>query len=600
MANKFPIETLRHSTAHIMAAAIQKLWPDVKFGIGPTVEGGFYYDIDLRHRITPEDFSKIEKEMNNIIKADHEFKKEELSLAEGEKLFKQLKQPYKIKLIKDVKKYGTTEYDQIEEKSKKSSKKMNKVSIYKAGDFVDLCRGPHVKKTSDIRSDAFKLLKTAAAYWRGDEKNPQLQRIYGTAFNNKKELDEWLVLQEEIEKRDHRKLGRALDLFTTSELVGSGLPLFTPKGTIIREQLEKYVEKLNKEYNYKKVWIPHLAKPDLYKVSGHWEKFKDDLFHVRGKDSEFVIKPMNCPHHTQIYASKPRSYRDLPVRFFETTTVYRDEQSGELGGLTRVRCITQDDGHTFLRESQIEDEISRMLTIQNKVLKAAGFNDYFVRLSMWHPNNKKAYLGDEKTWDKAQKTLAQILRNKKIKFDAVEGEAAFYGPKMDLMVKDSLNREWQLSTIQLDFNMPGCFKLEYVDEKGKKQIPVMIHRAFMGSTERFIGVLLEHHAGALPFWLSPIQMQVITIGSAHKKYANEVADKLHAQDFRVEIADENETVGKKIREGELQKIPYLLIIGDEELKKKGVNVRDRDTKKQNFQKLDKFIEICKDKLDSHK
>ena len=565
------IEGVRHTLAHVLAEAVLKKFPKAKLGIGPVIESGFYYDFLLLRPLSPDDLKEIEGEMRGIIKRGFKIVGKKVTPAEAKKLFKD--QPFKLELVKDF----------IKEK------KQLTVYYTEPGVFYDLCKGGHVKNSSEINPDAFKLNKVAGAYWKGIEKNKMLTRIYGLAFETKKELDSHLTMLAEAEKRDHRRLGRELDLFTQSDLVGAGLPLFTPKGALIREILEDYVGKLNKKYGYQKVWIPHITKPELYKVSGHWEKFKDDLFHVKGGTDEFVLKPMNCPHHTQIYASRPRSYKDLPIKYFETTTVYRNEQSGELGGLTRVRSITQDDGHTFLREGQIEEEISRMLEMQSKILSAVGFNDYWIRLSLRNPKNKKMYLGDDKTWDKAQKIMADILKKKKIEFKSAEGEAAFYGPKMDLMIRDSLGREWQVSTIQLGFNMPYRFSLTYTDENGEKQTPVMIHRAFMGSTERFIGILIEHFAGAFPLWLAPVQVALLSINDKVKEYCLQIIRELHKENLRVWLDDRNETLGKKIREAELQKIPYILVIGEKEKSSGLINVRERGIKEQKTIKLDEFI-----------
>src|SRR3989338_4992804 len=565
------IEGVRHTLAHVLAEAVLKKFPKAKLGIGPVIESGFYYDFLLLRPLSPDDLKEIEGEMRGIIKRGFKIVGKKVTPAEAKKLFKD--QPFKLELVKDF----------IKEK------KQLTVYYTEPGVFYDLCKGGHVKNSSEINPDAFKLNKVAGAYWKGIEKNKMLTRIYGLAFETKKELDSHLTMLAEAEKRDHRRLGRELDLFTQSDLVGAGLPLFTPKGALIREILEDYVGKLNKKYGYQKVWIPHITKPELYKVSGHWKKFKDDLFHVKGGTDEFVLKPMNCPHHTQIYASRPRSYKDLPIKYFETTTVYRNEQSGELGGLTRVRSITQDDGHTFLREGQIEEEISRMLEMQSKILSAVGFNDYWIRLSLRNPKNKKMYLGDDKTWDKAQKIMADILKKKKIEFKSAEGEAAFYGPKMDLMIRGSLGREWQVSTIQLDFNMPYRFSLTYTDENGEKQTPVMIHRAFMGSTERFIGILIEHFAGAFPLWLAPVQVALLSINDKVKEYCLQIIRELHKENLRVWLDDRNETLGKKIREAELQKIPYILVIGEKEKSSGLINVRERGIKEQKTIKLDEFI-----------
>lgn len=553
------LDHLRHSTAHLLAAAVMNLWPDTKRTIGPSIENGFYYDFEFSQPISETDLPAIEAEMRKIAPTWKKFERHELTPAQAKKGFPH--NPYKHELIDEFSNEGQV------------------LTFYKSGDYWDLCRGGHVENPSK-ELKYFKLLSLAGAYWRGDEKNKMLTRIYGTAFPTQKELDAHLKMLEEAKKRDHRKLGIELDLFTTSDLVGAGLPLFTPRGTIIRDELEGYVAELNKQYGYQKVWIPHIGKPELYKISGHWDKFSDNLFHVKGAHDEFVIKPMNCPHHTQIYASKARSYKDLPVRLHETTTIYRDEKSGQLGGLTRVRSITQDDGHTFLRPDQIEDEFDTLLTIQRKVLGAVGLTDYWISLSLRDPNNKKAYLGDDAVWEQAQAMMHKILTKKGIAFKPIEGEAAFYGPKMDLVAKDSIGREWQLSTIQLDFNMPRRFGLEYTDKDGSKQTPIMIHRAFMGSTERFIGVLIEHFAGAFPVWLSPVQVAVLPVKTDHNEPAARYAQELRAHGIRASVDDSNETIGNKIRKASGEKIPYQLVFGDKEINSDELMVRIRGEKDQ--------------------
>lgn len=556
------LKPIRHSLAHLLAQAVLEKHPEAKVASGPPTETGFYYDFDLPEGITlsQDDFPALEKRIRELIAQNIDFVKKDISPDEAREIFKD--QPYRLA--------------KIEEKAQAGEP----LSAYTSGEFVDLCGGPHVGNTKEIDPDSFQLTNIAGAYWKGDENNPMLTRVYGLAFGSKKELDEYLVMQEEARKRDHKKLGKELGLFTTSPLVGQGLPLFTPRGTIIRDELEGYVEELNKTYGYQKVWIPHIAKPDLYKTSGHWDKFEDDLFHVKGKEDAFVMKPMNCPHHTQIYAAEPRSYKDLPLRFHETTTVYRDEQSGELGGLTRVRCITQDDGHTFLRPDQIEEEFDTLLEIQQAVLSSVQLSDFWISLSLRDPNNKEAYLGDDTVWENAQRTMEDILQKKGVRYEAVEGEAAFYGPKMDLMAKDSLGRQWQLSTIQLDFNMPKRFELEYTDKDGSKQTPVMIHRAFMGSTERFMGVLIEHFAGNFPTWLSPVQVKILPISDDHKEYAQKIVDTLKHANIRAELDESNETLGKKVRNAQLEKVPYWMVIGDKEKESGVATLESREGEKK--------------------
>ena len=553
------LEHIRHTLAHLLAAAVLEHYPQAQLSIGPAIDDGFFYDIDFLQGDAPgeDDLKKIEKTMKKLLPSWKEFSHEEVTADKARGKYKG--NPYKTEIINDLEKDGAT------------------ITLYTVGNFTDLCRGGHVDNPAkEIDPAGFKLDRIAGAYWRGDEKNPMIARIYGLAFENKEKLDERIKQIEEAKARDHKKLGKELGIFTTSPLVGQGLPMFTPKGTLIRDQLEGFVEELNKEYGYQKVWIPHMAKPDLYKTSGHWDKFEDDLFHVQGAQDEFVIKPMNCPHHTQIYASQPRSYKDLPVRFHETTTVYRDEQSGELGGLTRVRCITQDDGHTFLRPDQIEDEFDTLLDIQKRVLESVGLTDFWISLSVRDPKNTDAYLGDDAVWEHAETVMEDILKKRGVEYKKVEGEAAFYGPKMDLQAKDSIGREWQLSTIQLDFNMPVRFKLEYIDNDGTKQTPVMIHRAFMGSTERFMGVIIEHFAGALPVWLSPVQVKILPVSEKQNDYAGLILGKLLDNGVRADLDNSNETLGKKIRKTKTEKIPYFLVLGDKEQEAKSVMVEGRE------------------------
>lgn len=576
------IEQIRHSFAHLMAAAVKRLYPKVKFGIGPTIKNGFYYDFgDLD--ISKMDVPKIENQMREIAAQRHVFKKKMWDADTAVEYFKKEDQPYKIELIEELAAFAP----------QTKNLKPNVGMVHTGDIFLDLCRGGHVKNTKDLPLNAFKLTRVAGAYWRGDEKRPMLTRIYGVAFATKKELDGYLAQQQEAEKRDHKKLGKELGLFIFSELVGPGLPLFTPKGTIIRNILRNFVEDLERAYGYREVWIPHLAKPELYRVSGHLEKFKEDLFYVNGstpqsrqqetagqagspqaEENQFILKPMNCPHHVQIYKSQMRSYKDLPIRYFETTTVYRDEQAGELGGLTRVRSITQDDGHCFLREEQIAKEFEINLAIQEALARAVGLKEYWIRLSLRDEKNTGAYLGDDATWKKAQNEMEGLLKRQKIQYEPKEGEAAFYGPKMDFMARDSLGREWQFSTIQLDFNMPKRFGLEYTAEDSSKKTPVMIHRAFMGSVERFMAMLIEHFAGAFPLWLAPEQIWVVPVSEKFNAYADQVARAL-GKNLRIVVKSENETLGKKIREGQLQKIPYLIIVGEKEQKARKISVRDR-------------------------
>ncbi len=554
------LEHLRHSAAHLLAAAVLDLWPEAALTLGPAIEDGFYYDIDFGEAtLSEKDLPKIEKKMKRLVTGWKEFSHREVAVDEAKTVF--AGNPYKLELIEEIAERG------------------EKITLYKVGEFEDLCRGGHVEEPKK-ELQHFKLLSLAGAYWRGSEKNKMLTRIYGTAFVTAEELANYLTMLEEAKKRDHRKLGKALDLFTFSDLVGPGLPLFTPRGTIIRQELTAFVWSLQRPLGYQDVTIPHLARPELYKTSGHWDKFKDDLFHVKGHSDEFVMKPMNCPHHTQIYASRPRSYKDLPLRFAEVTTVYRDEQAGQLQGLTRVRSITHDDAHVFCRPDQIEAEIQNILTIVDQFYKAFDLGLSF-RLSLRDPASPEKYLGSDEIWEKAESTLRSVLKAHGTEFIEAEGEAAFYGPKIDFMARDSLGRVWQMATAQLDFNMPARFELTYTDQASAAQTPVMIHRAISGSLERFMGILLEHYAGNLPLWLSPTHVVVLPISDDQLDYANAVADELRSPtsvkfpgaSLRVEVDTRAESIGKKIRNAEMMKTPVMLIIGKKEVEEKTVAVR---------------------------
>ncbi|OHA47645.1 MAG: threonine--tRNA ligase [Candidatus Terrybacteria bacterium RIFCSPHIGHO2_01_FULL_48_17] len=553
------LETLRHSTAHVMAKAAKRLFPKTALGIGPVIEDGFYYDFDTKKAISSDSFPLIEEEMRRIIAAHELFKKEYLSISQALALFKKLKEPYKIELIRDLAKKGA-----------------KKVSIYRTGtDFLDLCAGPHVRNTADIPHNAFKLIKAAAAYWRGDEKNPQLKRIYGTIFFSNDKLAGELNRLEEIEKRDHKKLGRDLDLFTFSELIGSGLPLWTPKGTIIRTLLDEFIWKLRETRGYERVEVPHITKKELYEISGHWEKFKDELFKITTREGHlFAMKPMNCPHHIQIFKRRPWSYRELPQRYANTTMVYRDEQTGELSGLSRVRCITQDDAHVFCRNGQAKKEMMNIWDIIDTFYGAFGF-ELTIRVSLHDPKKQKRYLGDKKTWRLAETELIDLAKSRGARAPLARGEAAFYGPKIDFLAKDSLGRKWQVATIQLDMNLPERFDITCIDEQGKTERLVMIHAAIMGSIERFLSILIEHFAGDFPVWLAPVQVRIIPVSERHKDYAETVRTLLSEKNIRVEVASGDTTIGKAIRSGELSKIPYLAVVGDREAEAKTVSVRER-------------------------
>jgi len=573
------IEIIRHSLSHMMATAVQELFPGVKLGIGPAIENGFYYDFDLKKSFTPEDLPIIEKKMKQIIQKDVVFKKKTISKEEAKKLFKD--QPYKLELIEELP-------DQ-------------KVSIYESGKFVDLCRGPHIKSSKEIPKGSFKLVKIAGAYWRGSEKRPMLQRIYGLAFASKKELDNFLKLQEESEKRDHRKLGKELDLFSIKEEVGPGLVLWHPKGSILRGIIEDFWRKEHEKRGYQYVYTPHIANLDLWKQSGHTDFYQENMYPaMRIDEVDYQLKPMNCLAHVHIYKDQIRSYRDLPIRYCELGTVYRYEKSGVLHGILRPRGFTQDDSHIFCSPDQISEEVEGVLDFTVFLLSTFGFKKYETDLSVRDPKSKSKYLGDDKVWQKAEKALEYVLKKKKIKYRRVEGEAVFYGPKIDIKLVDAIGRPWQGPTIQVDFNFPEKFDLNFVNRKGRKQRVVMIHRTILGSMERFVGVLIEHYGGALPFWLAPVQIYVIPVGSMHQKYALEIAKELNKEGLRVELKDEAETVSKKIREGEMQKIPYLLVVGDKEIKGKSVRIRERQKGDIGIMKTDKFIKGIKDKIKNKK
>lgn len=573
------LHAMRHSLAHITANAIQHLWPEARFGVGPVVENGFYYDIDLGdEKLSEDDFARIEKEMQAIIKADEPFERFEMSVDEAIKWAVDNGQPYKQELLNDLKRAGTTiakDLDAAElglEASEGS--KVDNVSFYRNGDFTDLCRGPHAESTG--KAGAFKLMRVSGAYWRGNDKNAQMQRVYGVAFATPKELRQHLEMLEEARKRDHRKLGVELDLFVFSDLVGSGLPMFTPRGTVLREELAAFSNELRQSRGYQKVFIPHITKKDLYETSGHWAKFGDELFLVKSQETsdQLVMKPMNCPHHTRIYASRPRSYRDLPIRYLETTTVYRDEKSGELGGLNRVRSITQDDSHVFCRRDQIEAEIDSILAAANELYATVGM-DLRVRLS--YRDESDAYLGDMKLWESAQSQLKNAVIANGLNYFEQEGEAAFYGPKIDFMATDALGREHQVATVQLDFIQPERFGLEYAAQDGSQEQPVMLHIALLGSIERFLAVYIEHCAGRFPVWVSPEQIRLVTVNQepATVEFADKVVSKATELGLRVTVDNDNESVGKKIRSSELWKVPYTVVIGEKEIETGNVSPRIR-------------------------
>ena len=553
------LDNMRHTLAHLLAAAVGEIYKfnNIKLTLGPAIENGFCYDIDfLGKKVTDADLKKIEEKMRKILPKWTEWEHKEISKEEALKFFAN---EYKVELINEIAERG------------------EKITTYTCGGFTDLCRGGHLAHPAkEIDPDSFKLDRVAGAYWRGDEKNKMLTRIYGLAFNTKTELDAYLVQRAEAEKRDHKKLGKELDLFTFSELVGAGLPLFTPKGTIVRDLLDGFVWELRKAVGYMRVDIPHITKKELYETSGHWEKFKDDLFKITTREGhEFAMKPMNCPHHTQIYSRKQRSYKELPERYADTTKVYRDEQTGELSGLSRVRSITQDDAHVFCRLDQASGEIKNIYSIVKTFYGAFGFS-LQPRLSLHDPKNMKAYLGTEEVWMNSENALREIIKqNGETAIEAL-GEAAFYGPKIDFLAKDAIGRDHQVATIQLDMNMPERFDLYCINEKGGQERIVMIHAAIMGSTERFLSVLIEHIAGAFPLWLSPVQVKVIPVRENHNEYAKQVFEMLKENNIRAEFDDKDENLGTKVRDAKNNKIPYWIVIGDKEIEAKKVTLESRD------------------------
>jgi len=561
--NKNELQKMRHSCAHLLATAVQKLYPDAKFGVGPAVDDGFYYDISLPQTITEGDLKNIEKTMKKLTNHKLELKREEMSINDAIKFFEDKDQEFKVELLKDLKTRGTTKVGE-DLSDEVDLENPDQVSIYHSGEFVDLCRGPHVDHIGEI--GAFKLTKVAGAYWRGNDQNAQMQRIYGICFATKEDLSEYLTMIEEAKKRDHRKLIKDLDLVTFSDLVGPGLPLWTPRGTIVYDSLDNFVWSLRSQYGYEKVTIPHITKKELYETSGHWDKFKDDLFRIVTREGhEFAMKPMNCPHHTQIFAAQQRSYRDLPQRYAETTMVYRDEQSGELSGLGRVRSITQDDAHVFCRESQVRVEAFKIWNIVEAFYSQFGF-DLRIRLSIHNPEKMKAYLGKVDEWDRNVEVLKTWMDERGVHdYELGVGEAAFYGPKVDFIAKDAIGREWQVATIQVDRHMPDRFGLTCVNEKGEEESVVMVHAAITGSIERFSAVLIEHTAGSLPMWMMPEQVRLVPVSDDFVKYASEIERQLKEVKIRVHVDASPEGVGKKIRKAAMEKVPWTVVIGEKEV-----------------------------------
>jgi threonine--tRNA ligase len=573
---------MRHSLAHIMAAAVQRIYPDAKFGVGPAINDGFYYDIDLGdNKISENNFGKIEKAMRRIIAESQDFVRSEVSIEDAINWAKENNQPYKLELLNDLKNAGTTNAKILAEGDFELGDGAETVSFYTNGNYKDLCRGPHLSNTKEV--GAFKLMRVAGAYWRGDEKNPQMQRLYGVAFETQEELDDYLRKMEEAKKRDHRKLGKELDLYTVSPLVGIGLPLFTPRGTILRDVLANYSNQLRQKYGFEKVWTPHITKKDLYEKSGHWAKFGEELFLVKSQvtGGQFALKPMNCPHHTQIFASNPRSYKDLPIRYLETTTDYRDEQTGELGGLNRVRSLTQDDSHIFCRTDQIESEIQNLLAAAHELYSGIGMK---LRVRLSYRDESDSYLGDLAVWESAQKQLKKAVISNNLEYFEQEGEAAFYGPKIDFMATDAIGREHQVATVQLDFVQPERFELSYKNSEGQDEQPVMIHCALLGSIERFMSVYIEHKAGWFDFWAAPEQIRILTINDTLNDYVEEVSKILSGvvlnspvkfNEIRYSVDNRNESLGKKIREATSMKIPVQLIVGPKDKENNEVSVRFR-------------------------
>ena len=570
-----------HSSAHLMAEALQAIYPNIKFGIGPAIENGFYYDVDLGEgvAIQEKDLVEIEKKMLELARKNEEYCRIDVSKQEALNHFSSLNETYKVELINDLED-GTITY-------------------YRQGDFTDLCRGPHLPNTSYIK--AIKLTSVAGAYWRGNEHNKMLTRIYGITFPKQKMLDEWLVLMEEAKQRDHRKIGKEMELFMFSQAVGSGLPMWLPKGAMLRDRLEAFLRKVQKKYGYEQVITPHIGNVNLYKTSGHFQKYGKDSFQVittPQEGEEFMLKPMNCPHHCEMYKFKPRSYKDLPVRFAEFGTVYRYEQSGELHGLTRVRGFTQDDAHLFCTPDQLKEEFKKVIDIIFTIFKALSFDNFTAQVSLRDPNNKEKYIGTDENWEKAESAIIEAAAEKGLKTTVELGEAAFYGPKLDFMVKDAIGRKWQLGTIQVDYNLPERFELEYTGADNQKHRPVMIHRAPFGSMERFVAVLIEHTGGKFPLWLTPDQVVVLPISEKYNDYAQKVVNFLNNSDIRTVLDDRNEKIGRKIRDNELKKIPYMLIVGEQEMNENKVSVRRQGEGDKGSMTTEEFAEMINKEVEA--
>jgi threonyl-tRNA synthetase len=564
------LDDLRHSCAHLLAAAVMEIWPDAHRTIGPTIENGFYFDFQFKEPISEKDFPKIENKMRQIIKKWHDFQRQEYSPDQAKAEYPG--NIFKAELIDELAAKGEV------------------ISFYKSGEYTDLCRGGHVEDAAK-ELKYFKLLSLAGAYWRGDEKNPMLTRIYGTAFPSQEELDEYLWQKEEVKKRDHKKIGREQELFLISPSVGSGFPLYQPKGLLLRRALENWLIEEKEKRGFKFVWTPHVAKSDLYIQSGHWQKYDAMFKPMLLDEEEYVVKPMNCPHHFQLYNSRPRSYKEFPLILAENATVYRNEKAGELNGLFRVRALTQDDTHAFVRHADIANQIDKLLDLTFYVYETFGFADFKARISIRDPKSPDKYMGDPKTWDKAEAALIEAVKSRGVEYYVGEGEAAFYGPKIDVMVKDALGREWQLTTVQLDFVQPENFDMKYVNEEGKEERPAVLHVAILGSIDRFLGILIEHYAGAFPLWLSPVQVVVIPIAEGHLSGAQALLNELSKHHFRAEIDSRSDRLPAKIRDAQLQKVPYTVVMGDKEIADGSVTIRARGSQEQKTMSQLEFIQL---------
>ncbi len=604
MENSEQLHKIRHSLAHIMASAVQKIKPEASFGVGPAIDNGFYYDFLVDENFTEAELKSIEKEMRSIINKNLPFEQENWPIDEAIEYFDSKNQKFKVELLNDLKTKGTTAVADAgdDDLAKGSEGEVKEVSIYKTGDFVDLCRGPHVESTSEIQADSFKLNRTSGVYWRGKEENPQMQRVYGLAFETKEKLNDYLQMLVEAEKRDHRKLGQELDLFVFSDMVGPGLPMYTPRGTVIMNQLKEALNEIGRDNDMESVSIPHLAKLDLYKTSGHADKFEDELFRVQSHyKQEFILKPVNCPHHTQIYSSRPRSYKDLPIRYIEQTMQYRDEKPGQIGGLQRTRGFTVDDGHTFCTVDQIQKEADLIAEVIEKFYQNLGlWGDHWVSLSVRDPKTPEAYIGDPDDWQLAEEMLQKVSDDRGLGAKRMEGEAALYGPKLDFMFKDALGRETQLATIQLDFAMPKRFELTYTDKDGSDKSPVMIHRAILGSFERFMMLLIEHFAGAFPLWLAPEQVRIVPVSDKFNEYAKSVHEKLHKEGVRVKLDDDSESLGKRIRTAEKLKVPMIMVVGEKEQQSNSVAIRRHGVGDEGSKSLDEAISSILEEISTRK